>query len=100
MVEGPSTALRAVYLSRWLVQGSRALSQAHGALGRTPMGIERVNNERERAWCGDCGAELEVVRPGKFQHIGPCPRCGEEDSAQEDMEDDYEIFGPLATDKG
>ena len=28
--------------------------------------------EVEVAYCGGCGAVMEAVRPGKFQHIGPC----------------------------
>ena|ERR1700729_3312180 len=34
--------------------------------------LEHLLDGTDRAWCGDCGAELEHVRPGKFQHIGPC----------------------------
>lgn len=34
----------------------------------------------DRAWCGDCGIELEPVRPGKHQH--PDPYCAGPDPSK------------------
>ena len=32
----------------------------------------------ERHTCGDCGAELQIVRPGKYQCVNPrCPTAGQ-----------------------
>jgi len=63
-----------------------------GALPKAPRGIKTVikraadqslkpselapatvDLDSDRAWCGACGAELELVRPGKYQHSGRCP---------------------------
>lgn len=47
--------------------------------GRCPMhhlaGVSKDTSEDD-AFCGDCGEKLEAVRPGKHQHIGPCPSPG------------------------
>ena len=31
-----------------------------------------IRTGEDRAWCADCGEELELVRPGKHQHVGEC----------------------------
>lgn len=37
-----------------------------------PMTVEIFYEEDLKHICGECGAELEIVRPGKYQ----CPNCG------------------------
>lgn len=55
--------------------------------GRCPMhhlaGVSKDTSEDD-AFCGDCGEKLEAVRPGKHQHIGPCPSPGASEQPAEE----------------
>ena len=58
--------------------------------GLTPP-KRRAEDAEERHTCGDCGAELQIVRPGKYQCVNPkCPAAKGQRSIEEQMADSYD----------
>ena len=57
-------------------QAELKLTLKYTGEGLTPP-KRRAEDAEERHTCGDCGAELQIVRPGKYQCVNPrCPAAG------------------------